>query len=84
MALQTAKAIFLHELSRSFKTFVQSVVSPFVTTSLYLVVFGAALGSMMEEVEGVQYSHFILPGLIVLTVATQSSLNTSFSIFFPK
>jgi hypothetical protein len=71
-------------MGRTFRTLGQSVVSPVLTTSLYFVVFGAAIGSRIEEVEGVSYGAFIVPGLIMLTVLTQAISNASFGIYFPK
>jgi len=77
-------AIFRFEMSRTFRTIWQSIVSPVVSTSLYFVVFGTAIGSRIEEVEGTSYGAFIVPGLIMLTVLTQSVQNASFGIYFPK
>jgi hypothetical protein len=71
-------------MGRTFRTLGQSVVSPVLTTSLYFVVFGAAIGSRIEEVEGVSYGAFIVPGLIMLTVMQQAISNASFGIYFPK
>ncbi|MCF3934477.1 ABC transporter permease [Acuticoccus sp. M5D2P5] len=77
-------AIYRHEMVRAFRTVLQSLVSPVITTSLYFVVFGGAIGSRIEQVEGVSYASFIVPGLIMLTVLTQSVTNAAFGIFFPK
>ncbi|RAI00971.1 sugar ABC transporter permease [Acuticoccus sediminis] len=77
-------AIYRHEMSRAFRTTLQSLVAPVITTSLYFVVFGGAIGSRIQEVEGVSYASFIVPGLIMLTVLTQSVTNAAFGIFFPK
>ena len=77
-------AIYRFEMQRFFRTIVQSMVSPVITTSLYFVVFGAAIGSRIEEVGGVEYGAFIVPGLIMLTVLTQATTNGSFGIYFPK
>ena len=77
-------AIWRFEMARFFRSIVQSVVSPVITTSLYFVVFGAAIGSRIDQVEGVQYGAFIVPGLIMLTVLQQSLQNASFGIYFPK
>ena len=77
-------AIYRFEMARTFRTLLQSVVSPVVSTSLYFVVFGAAIGSRITSVEGVSYGSFIVPGLIMLTVLTQSVSNASFGIYFPK
>jgi len=77
-------AIYTFEMARFFRTLLQSFVSPVISTSLYFVVFGAAIGSRIDEVEGVSYGAFIVPGLILLTVMTQSISNASFAIYFPK
>lgn len=77
-------AIWRFEMARFFRSIIQSVVSPVLSTSLYFVVFGAAIGSRIEEVEGVSYGAFIVPGLIMLTVLQQSIQNASFAIYFPK
>ena len=78
------RSIFLFEMARFFRTIAQSFIAPVLSTSLYFVVFGAAIGSRIEEVEGVSYGAFIVPGLIMLTVITQSISNASFGIYFPK
>lgn len=78
------RAIYLYEMTRTYRTLMQSVVSPVLSTSLYFVVFGAAIGSRIESVEGVSYGAFIVPGLIMLTVLTQSVSNASFGIYFPR
>lgn len=77
-------AIWRFEMARFFRSVVQSMVSPVITTSLYFVVFGAAIGSRIDQVEGVNYGAFIVPGLIMLTVLQQSLQNASFGIYFPK
>ena len=77
-------AIYRFEMARFFRTLLQSFVSPVISTSLYFVVFGAAIGSRIEQVEGVSYGAFIVPGLVMLTVMTQSITNASFGIYFPK
>ncbi|MEM6308994.1 MAG: ABC transporter permease [Pseudomonadota bacterium] len=77
-------SIYTFEMARFFRTLLQSFVSPVISTSLYFVVFGAAIGSRIQEVEGVAYGAFIVPGLILLTVMTQSISNASFAIYFPK
>ena len=77
-------AIYRFEMARTFRTLMQSIVSPVLSTSLYFIVFGAAIGSRIEQVEGVSYGAFIVPGLIMLTVLTQSTTNASFGIYFPK
>ena len=84
MNVQAVRAIYLFEMSRTWRTLLQSVVSPVVSTSLYFVVFGAAIGSRITEVEGVSYGTFIVPGLVMLSVLTQSIANASFGIYFPK
>ncbi len=84
MNFQAVKAIYVYEMTRTFRTLLQSIVSPVVSTSLYFVVFGAAIGSRIREVDGVSYGSFIVPGLIMLTVLTQSISNASFGIYFPK
>ncbi len=78
------RAIYVFEMARFFRTITQSLFSPVLSTSLYFVVFGAAIGSRIQEVEGVSYGAFIVPGLIMLTVMTQSISNASFGIYFPK
>ena len=84
MNLPAIRAIFVHEMARTWRTIWQSVVSPVVSTALYFVVFGAAIGSRIQQVEGVSYGTFIVPGLIMLTVLVQSVSNASFGIHFPK
>ena len=78
------RAIFTFEMARFFRTIAQSLISPVLSTSLYFVVFGAAIGSRIQEVEGVSYGAFIVPGLIMLSVITQAISNASFGIYFPK
>lgn len=77
-------AIYRFEMARFFRTLAQSFISPVISTSLYFVVFGAAIGSRIQEVEGVSYGAFIVPGLIMLSVITQAISNASFGIYFPK
>ena len=77
-------AIYKFEMQRFFRTLMQSFLSPVLSTSLYFVVFGAAIGSRIQEVEGVSYGAFIVPGLIMLSVITQGISNAAFGIFFPK
>lgn len=77
-------AIYRVEMARFFRTLAQSFISPVISTSLYFVVFGTAIGSRIDQVEGVSYGAFIVPGLIMLTVMTQSLSNASFGIYFPK
>jgi ABC-2 type transport system permease protein len=84
MNLHAVRAIYLFEMSRAWRTLLQSIVSPVISTSLYFVVFGAAIGSRMTEIEGVSYGAFIVPGLIMLSLLTQSVSNASFGIYFPK
>ena len=84
MNLRAVQAIYLYEMGRTWRTLLQSIVSPVVSTSLYFVVFGAAIGSRIAEIEGVDYGAFIVPGLIMFTVLTQSVSNAAFGIYFPK
>src|SRR4051812_32498432 len=84
MNLQAVRAIYVFEMSRTLRTLLQSIVSPVISTSLYFVVFGAAIGSRITAIEGVSYGAFIVPGLIMLTLLTQSISNASFGIYFPK
>ena len=84
MNCRAVAAIYLAEMGRTRRTLLQSVVSPVISTSLYFVVFGAAIGSRISQVEGVSYGTFIVPGLIMLSVLTQSIANASFGIYFPK
>ena len=84
MNLYAILAIYRFEMSRTFRTIPQSVLSPVISTSLYFVVFGTAIGSRIQEVEGTPYGAFIVPGLIMLTVLTQSVSNAAYGIFFPK
>jgi len=84
MNIHAIKAIYVFEMARAFRTIWQSIVAPVITTSLYFVVFGAAIGSRMEEIDGVPYGAFIVPGLIMLTLLTQSIANASFGIYFPR
>jgi ABC-2 type transport system permease protein len=84
MNFRAVRAIFKFEMGRTWRTIGQSIVSPVVSTSLYFVVFGAAIGSRISQVDGVSYGTFIVPGLIMLSVLTQSIMNASFGIYFPK
>ena len=77
-------AIYKFEMARFFRTLAQSFISPVISTSLYFVVFGAAIGSRIDQVEGVSYGAFIVPGLVMLSVITQAISNASFGIYFPK
>jgi ABC-2 type transport system permease protein len=81
---RAVKAIYLFEMARAWRTLTQSIVSPVLSTSLYFVVFGAAIGSRISQVEGVSYGAFIVPGLIMLSLLTQSIANASFGIYFPR
>ena len=84
MNFRAIKVIYLHEMLRFWQTLFQSVASPILSTALYFVVFGAAIGSRISDVDGVSYGLFIIPGLTMLSVLTQSIANASFGIFFPK
>ncbi len=84
MNYQAIRAIYVYEMTRFFRTLMQSFLSPVLSTSLYFVVFGTAIGSRIEQVEGVSYGAFIVPGLIMLSVMTQATANASFGIYFPK
>ena len=84
MNVHAIRAIYIFEMSRTWRTLLQSIVSPVISTSLYFVVFGAAIGSRMAAVDGVSYGAFIIPGLIMLSLLTQSIANASFGIYFPK
>jgi ABC-2 type transport system permease protein len=78
------RAIYTFEMARWFRTLVQSVLSPVISTSLYFVVFGAAIGSRIAQIEGISYGAFIVPGLIMLSVLTESISNASFGIYMPR
>ncbi len=84
MNTQAVKVIYQHEMLRSWNTLFQSLASPVISTSLYFIVFGSAIGSRMQSIDGVPYGSFIVPGLIMLMLLTQSIGNASFGIFFPK
>ncbi|WP_422037691.1 ABC transporter permease [Roseibium sp.] len=84
MNLGAVKSIYISEMARTKRTLMQSVVSPVISTVLYFVVFGAAIGSRISEVDGVSYGAFIVPGLIMLSLMTQSLSNASFGIYFPR
>ena len=84
MNFHAIRAIYVFEMARTFRTLLQSIVTPVISTSLYFVVFGAAIGSRIDDIEGVSYGAFIVPGLIMLSLLTQSISNASFGIFFPK
>jgi ABC-2 type transport system permease protein len=82
--LRAIGAIYRSEMARTGRTLLQSIVAPVISTSLYFVVFGAAMGSHVTEIEGVSYGAFIVPGLVMLTLLTQSTTNASFGIYFPR
>ncbi|GAA0726196.1 ABC transporter permease [Sphingomonas japonica] len=84
MNLHGVSAIYVFEMARFKRTIWQSVVTPVITTALYFIVFGGAIGSRIENIDGVSYGSFIVPGLIMLTLLTQSLSNASFGIYFPK
>ena len=84
MNLHAVKSIYFFEMSRMRRTIVQSLVAPVLSTSLYFVIFGAAIGSRSTEIDGVSYGSFIVPGLIMLSILTESISNSSFAIYFPK
>jgi ABC-2 type transport system permease protein len=84
MNFQAVRAIYLFEMARTWRTLLQSIVSPVLSTSLYFVVFGAAIGSRISDIDGVSYGAFIVPGLIMLSLLTQSIANASFGIYFPR
>ena len=81
---QAFSAIYLHEMDRFRRTLMQSLFSPVLSTSLYFIVFGSVIGSYVENIDGISYGSYIVPGLLMLTLLTQSISNTSFGIFFPK
>jgi ABC-2 type transport system permease protein len=84
MNVYAIRAIYKFELSRTRRTLMQSIISPVISTALYFVVFGAAIGSRIAEVEGISYGAFLVPGLIMLSLLTQSVSNASFGIYFPR
>jgi ABC-2 type transport system permease protein len=84
MNFRAVAAIYTTEMMRTGRTLAQSIVSPVISTALYFVVFGAAIGGRISEIEGVNYGSFIVPGLIMLTLLTQSVMNASFGIYFPR
>jgi ABC-2 type transport system permease protein len=84
MNLYAVHAIYMYEMARTGRTLFQSIVSPVISTSLYFIVFGAAIGSRITEIEGVNYGSFIVPGLIMLMLLTQSVTNAAFGIYFPR
>ncbi|HWM48194.1 MAG TPA: ABC transporter permease [Xanthobacteraceae bacterium] len=84
MNWHAVRAIYVFEMARTGRTLMQSIASPVISTSLYFVVFGAAIGSRISEIDGINYGSFIVPGLIMLTLLTQSVMNASFGIYFPR
>jgi ABC-2 type transport system permease protein len=82
--VHAVRAIYAYEMARTWRTLMQSIVSPVISTSLYFIVFGAAIGSRIPQVGGVPYGSFIVPGLVMLSLLTQSISNASFGIYFPK
>jgi ABC-2 type transport system permease protein len=84
MNLHAVRAIYMYEMARTGRTLFQSVVAPVISTSLYFVVFGAAIGTRISQIDGVSYGAFIVPGLIMLMLLTQSVTNASFGIYFPR
>ena len=84
MNFYAIKAIYLHEMDRMRRTLFQSILSPVISTSLYFIVFGSVIGAMIPQIDGVSYGSFIVPGLLMLTLLTQSISNSAFGIFFPK
>ncbi|MBI3146517.1 MAG: ABC transporter permease [Pseudogulbenkiania sp.] len=84
MNIHAVRAIYRFEMARTWRTLMQSIISPVISTSLYFVVFGAAIGSRIPESQGISYGAFIVPGLIMLSLLTQSISNASFGIYFPK
>jgi len=84
MNFHAIRAMYMFEMARAWRTVLQSIVAPVISTSLYFVVFGAAIGSRIAEIDGISYGAFIVPGLVMLSLLTQSVSNASFGIFFPK
>jgi ABC-2 type transport system permease protein len=84
MNFNAVRAIYTFEMARALRTLTQSLVSPVISTSLYFVIFGAAIGSRIQEIDGINYGSFIVPGLIMLSLLTQSIANASFGIYFPR
>jgi ABC-2 type transport system permease protein len=84
MNLHAVRSIYAFEMARTRRTLMQSIISPVISTSLYFVVFGAAIGSRIQQIGGISYGSFIVPGLIMLSLLTQSIANASFGIYFPK
>ena len=84
MNLYAIRAIYRFEMSRTWRTLMQSIASPVLSTSLYFVVFGAAIGSRVGEIEGVSYAAFIIPGLVMLSILNESVSNAAFGIYLPR
>jgi len=84
MNFYAVKAIYQFEMARAWRTVAQSIVSPVISTSLYFIVFGAAIGARIREIDGISYGAFIVPGLVMLSLLTQSVMNASFGIYFPR
>src|SRR5579872_6910480 len=84
MNIYAIRAIYKFEMARTWRTLMQSIIAPVISTSLYFVVFGAAIGSRIKEVDGISYGAFIVPGLVMLTLLQQSISNASFGIYFPR
>src|SRR5690349_19216726 len=84
MNIYAVRAIYKFEMARARRTIMQSIFSPVLSTSLYFIVFGAAIGSRISQIDGVSYGAFIVPGLIMLQLLTQSIMNASFGIYFPR
>ena len=84
MNFYAIRAIYLFELARTWRTLLQSIASPVISTSLYFIVFGSAIGSRMAEIDGISYGAFIVPGLLMLSLLTESISNASFGIYMPK
>src|SRR5664279_1013486 len=84
MNVHAIRAIYVFEMARTFRTLMQSIAAPVISTSLYFVVFGSAIGSRMTEVEGIKYAAFIIPGLTMLSLLTESISNASFGIYMPR
>lgn len=84
MNFYAVKAIYVFEMARTWRTLMQSIASPVLSTSLYFIVFGSAIGSRMAEIDGISYGAYIVPGLIMLTVLMESTSNASFGIYMPK
>jgi len=84
MNFRAIQAIYMFEMSRTARTLMQSIVSPVLSTSLYFIVFGAAIGTRIQQIEGIPYGAFIVPGLVMMMLLTQSVMNASFGIYFPR